>query len=137
VDHLKPHSTIGVLSKVTGCKIETIRYYERIGVLPPPPRTQGGHRAYGEAHVKRLKFVRRSRELGFSLDEVRQMLRLVDGGNVTCEQVRQITLEHLHDVREKIADLKRMEKTLKDTASRCEGGEAPECPIIDSLFGGR
>jgi len=99
-----------------------------------PPRTEGGHRAYGEEHLKRLNFARRSRELGFSLKEVRQMLRLVDGGSVTCEQVREMTLEHLGDVQKKIADLKRMEKTLKDTAARCTGGEAPDCPIIDSLF---
>ena len=101
-------------------------------------RDVGEHnRAYGEDHLKRLNFVRRSRKLGFSLNEVRQMLRLVDGGDVTCEQVRLITLEHLHDVQDKIADLKRMEKTLKDTAARCAGGEAPDCPIIDSLFEGR
>lgn len=130
----KPYSTIGVLSKATGCKAETIRYYERIGILVSPPRTEGGHRAYGEEHLKRLNFVRRSRELGFSLKEVRQMLRLVDGGSVTCEQVREMTLEHLGDVQKKIADLKRMEMTLKDTAARCTGGEAPDCPIIDSLF---
>ena len=137
MEHPKPYSTIGTLSKATGCKVETIRYYERIGVLPSPPRTEGGHWAYGEEHLKRLNFVQRSRELGFSLNEVRQMLRLVDGGDVTCEQVRRITLEHLHDVQDKIADLKRMERTLKDTAARCAGGEAPDCPIIDSLFEGR
>ena len=134
MEHSKSSSTIGSLSKATGCKVETIRYYERIGILPAPPRTNGGHRSFGDEHLKRLSFVRRSRELGFSLDEVRQMLRLVDGGDVTCEQVREITLEHLHDVQNKIADLKQMERTLKDTAARCAGGEAPDCPIIDSLF---
>ena len=113
-------------------------------VLRSPPssylcqRDVGDHnRAYGDDNLKRLNFVRRSRELGFSLNEVRQMLRLVDGGDVTCEQVRLITLEHLYDVQDKIADLKRMEKILKDTAARCAGGEAPDCPIIDSLFEGR
>lgn len=134
MENPKRHSGIGTLSKATGCKVETIRYYERVGVLPSPPRTEGGHRAYSEDHLKRLNFVRRSRELGFSLDKVRQMLRLVDGGNVTCEQVRELTLKHLQDVQEKITDLKRMEWTLKDTAARCVGGKAPDCPIIDSLF---
>ena len=126
--------SIGKLSKRTKVNIETIRYYERSGVLPSPPRTRGGHRAYGEDHLKRLNFVRRSRELGFSLDEVRQMLRLVDGGDVTCEQVCEMTLEHLADVQTKIADLKRMERTLKATAARCTGDRVPDCPIIDTLF---
>ena len=90
MEHTKPYSSNGTLSKATGCKVETIRYYERIGVLPSPPRTEGGHRAYGEDHLKRLNFVRRSRELGFSLNEVRQMLRLVDGTAVAGEN--QITV---------------------------------------------
>ena len=125
---------IGELSRRSKVHIETIRYYERSGLLPSPPRTSGGHRAYDEEHVKRLNFVRRSRELGFSLDEVRQMLRLVDGGDVTCEQVREMTLEHLADVKAKIADLRRMERTLKQTAAQCTGNLAPDCPIIDTLF---
>ena len=75
--------SIGALSQGTGVNVETIRYYERIGVLPSPPRTEGGHRVYGDRHLRRLNFVRRSRELGFSLDEVKRMLRLVDGGDVT------------------------------------------------------
>jgi len=128
--------SIGALSGRTKVNIETIRYYEKVGVLPPPPRTDGGHRVYGQEHVKRLSFVRRSRELGFSLDEVRQMLRLVDGGDVTCEQVREITLEHLTDVEKKIADLRRMQKTLKETAAKCAGDETPDCPIIEALFDG-
>jgi len=128
---------IGELSKATGCNIETIRYYERIGMIPKPPRTAGGHRDYDTPHLKRLNFVRRSRELGFSLDEIRQMLRLVDGGDVSCDQVHDMALEHLSDVRAKISDLKRMERTLKDTASRCSGGETPDCPIIETLFEGK
>ncbi|NQW01980.1 MAG: helix-turn-helix domain-containing protein [Rhodospirillales bacterium] len=128
---------IGALSKATKCNIETIRYYERIGVIPKPPRTAGGHRDYDTPHLKRLNFVRRSRELGFSLGEIRQMLRLVDGGDVTCDQVHDMALGHLSDVRAKIADLKRMERTLKDTAARCEGGKTPDCPIIESLFDGK
>ncbi len=129
--------SIGALSQGTGVNVETIRYYERIGVLPSPPRTEGGHRVYGDRHLRRLNFVRRSRELGFSLDEVKRMLRLVDGGDVTCEQVREIALEHAQEVRDKIVDLKRMERTLRDTAAQCEGGETPDCPIIDVLFDGK
>lgn len=125
---------IGELSKLTDCNIETIRYYERIGILPKPPRTPGGHRDYDTPHHKRLNFVRRSRELGFSLDEVRQMLRLVDGGDVTCEHVHEMALEHLVDVRTKIKDLKRMEGVLKTTVAKCSRGKTPDCPVIDALF---
>lgn len=125
--------TIGVLSKRTGCNIETIRYYERIGLLPAPPRTQGGHRLYGEAHFERLTFVRRSRELGFTLDDVRGLLRLVDGGHYTCAEVRDVTLQHLGEIRSKVADLRRLERVLKEMAAQCTGDDVPECPVIDAL----
>ncbi len=125
---------IGALSRATGVNIETIRYYERSGILPAPPRSRGGHRVYGDAHVKRLAFVRRSRELGFSLQEVRGLLGLVDGGQATCEQVKAMTVGHLADVRQRIADLRRMERVLGDMAAKCDGGSVPDCPIIDALF---
>jgi MerR family mercuric resistance operon transcriptional regulator len=128
---------IGQLSRRSGVNIETIRFYERVGILPEPPRSQGGHRLYGEIHEKRLHFVRRSRELGFSLDEIRELLRLVDGGRYTCSEVKAITLDHLADVRRKMADLRRLARTLAAVAERCRGGRVPECPIIDALFDGR
>ncbi|MDH3920601.1 MAG: MerR family transcriptional regulator, partial [Rhodospirillales bacterium] len=87
--------TIGALSKNTGCNIETIRYYERIGLLPAPPRSAGGHRLYGEVLLKRLTFIRRGRELGFTLDDIRGLLGLVDGGAYTCAEVKALTLDHL------------------------------------------
>ncbi len=124
---------IGGLSKATGCNIETIRYYERIGLMPKPSRTPGGRRIYEEPHVRRLTFIRRGRELGFTLDEVRGFLRLVDGGHYTCEEVRTITLDHLAEVKQKIADLKRVAAVLKGMADECAGGEIPECPIVDAL----
>jgi MerR family mercuric resistance operon transcriptional regulator len=126
--------TIGALSKQTGCNIETIRYYERIGLLPAPPRSEGGHRIYGEDHLKRLTFVRRSRELGFTLQEVRGLLRLVDGGDFTCADVKALTLDHAAEIRRKIVDLRKMERVLKEMASQCEANEVPACPIIDALF---
>ncbi len=126
--------TIGGLSKGTGCNIETIRYYERIGLMPTPPRSQGGHRLYDEEHLKRLTFVRRSRELGFTLKEVRDLLRLVDGGSYTCAEVRTLTLDHAGEVRRKIEDLRKLEDVLKEMAAQCEGGEVPQCPIIDALY---
>jgi MerR family mercuric resistance operon transcriptional regulator len=126
--------TIGVLSSRIGVNIETIRFYERVGVLPKPPRSTGGRRIYNEDHLKRLNFVRRSRELGFSLDEVRGLLRLVDGGGHTCAEVKAITLNHLADIRHKIGDLQRLERTLAAAASKCRGNKVPNCPVIESLF---
>lgn len=124
--------TIGVLSERSGVKVETIRYYERIGLIPGPERTQGKHRLYGVGDVKRLNFVRRSRELGFSLGEIRDLLQLAERGR-TCGEVREMTLAHVGRIRQKIADLQRMQRLLRDTASKCQGGEAPECPILDVL----
>ena len=126
--------TTGVLSKRTGCNIETIRYYERIGLMPPPPRTEGGHRDYDEGHLRRLAFVRRGRQLGFTLDQIRGLLKLVDGGDFTCGEVQRITLSHMEDVRAKIADLRKMERVLKEMAAQCAGGDVPECPVIDVMF---
>jgi MerR family mercuric resistance operon transcriptional regulator len=126
--------SIGALSQLTGCNIETIRYYERIGVLPDPPRTEGGHRSYGGNHLKRLTFVRRSRELGFTLDEIRSLLGMVDGGDYTCGEVLGLAREHLGAIQAKIRDLKRLQQTLANIAAQCGGGAVPECPIIDALF---
>jgi MerR family transcriptional regulator, mercuric resistance operon regulatory protein len=127
---------IGALSEQTGVHVETIRYYEREGLLPGAPRTAGGHRVFGEAHRRRLLFIRRSRELGFSGAEVRALLRLVDGG-YSCGEVRDLTLRHLADVRAKIADLRRLEKTLATISSKCAGGDLPDCPIVEALSADR
>ncbi len=129
--------TIGALSKGTGCHIETIRYYERIGLMPKPPRSPGGHRLYEDDHLRRLTFIRRGRELGFTLDEVRGLLRLVDGGSYTCAEVKALTLDHAAEVRRKVADLRKLERVLKEMAAECDGGEVPECPIVDTLYQGR
>jgi MerR family mercuric resistance operon transcriptional regulator len=124
---------IGALSRRTGVNIETIRYYERIGLLPEPPRGEGGHRVFAPAHRKRLAFIRRARELGFSLDEIRVLLGLADGG-APCGEVRAVALDHLARIRAKIADLRRMERTLARTAAQCEGGGATGCPILETLL---
>ena len=100
-----PRFPIGALSSRTGCSIETIRYYERIGLLPAPPRSAGGHRVYDLDHLKRLTFIRRSRALGFTLDQVRGLLGLVDGGDFSCDDIRRLTLAHLGEIRDKIAEL--------------------------------
>lgn len=129
--------TRGKVAELTGCNLETIRYYEQIGLMPPPPRSGGGHRLYDEVLVRRLSFVRRSRELGLSLAEIRGLLELIDGGTYTCAEVKEMTEAHLQNVRSKIADLQVLEKTLKEMVSKCIGDEIPECPIVDALFGDR
>ncbi len=126
--------TRGVVAARTGCHIETVRYYERIGLLPSPPRTEGGHRLYDEDLLRRLNFICRCRELGFTIKEVRDLLGLVDGGGYTCAEVKTITVDHLTSVRMKIADLRRLERVLKEMVSKCEEEEIPACPVIDALF---
>jgi MerR family transcriptional regulator, mercuric resistance operon regulatory protein len=111
-----------------------VRFYEKRGLLQVPPRTAGGHRDYASEHLKRLTFIRRSRELGFTLEEIRGLLGLVDGGDWTCAEVKAMTLEHLADVRRKIADLRKLAQILKDMAAQCDGGAVPECPIVDALM---
>ena len=124
----------GDLARATGCNLETIRYYEKIGIMPDPPRSTKGYRSYDDAHVKRLKFVMRSRDLGFSLEEVRGLLGLVDDRSRTCAEVQIIAEDHLTDVQAKIADLQRIERVLSDTVARCTGDAAPECAVIDALL---
>ena len=126
--------TRGALAGRAGCNIETIRYYEQIGLLPAPPRSQGGHRLYGPDLVKRLTFVLRSRDLGFTLEEIRELLRMVDGGNYTCAQVEALARAHASDIRRKMADLRRLRAVLDVMADQCSGGKVPTCPIIDALF---
>jgi len=125
---------IGQLSQQANCKIETIRYYEKIGLMPAPTRSSGGYRSYHESHLRRLRFIRRSRELGFSIDEIRLLLNLVDQNNYTCSEIKSITLNHLENIRHKIADLKKLEKSLATIAAQCSGETTPQCPIIDALF---
>ena len=125
---------IGQLSKKTGCNIETIRYYEKRGLLPSPPRTAGGYRLYDPDHLKRLTFVMRSRDLGFSMAEIEKLLSLVDEHQLTCHDMHQQTLAHVGDIQSKIADLKRLERVLTEIASKCSDGTVPECPIIDALY---
>jgi MerR family mercuric resistance operon transcriptional regulator len=125
---------IGNLSKQSGVNIETIRYYEKIGVMPAPGRNAGGFRIYEPDHLKRLSFVRRGRQLGFSLDEIRSLLRLVDGHGYTCAEVHALMLSHLAEIRRKIRDLRRLQRAMAEMAARCSGESVPECPIVDALF---
>jgi MerR family mercuric resistance operon transcriptional regulator len=132
-----PEFPIGNLAGRSGVNIETIRYYEKIGIMPKPARSAGGYRLYTTDHLKRLTFIRRGRELGFALDELRGLLGLVEDHSYTCTEVRARTLDHVADIRSKIADLRRLERVMTDIASRCSGKRVPDCPIVDALFEGQ
>lgn len=125
---------IGEVSRQTGVNIETIRYYERVGIMPQPDRTGGGNRQYNHAQLKRLFFVKRCRGLGFGLDEIRALLAMVDRRDFTCGDVHAMTIAHLANVKKKRADLKRLEQALTKMAAECSRGDVPDCPIIDTLF---
>jgi MerR family transcriptional regulator, mercuric resistance operon regulatory protein len=126
--------SIGELSRRTRVNIETIRYYERIKMLPAPPRTASGRRVYGQGERRTLAFIRRARELGFTLGEIRALLALSGGGaQEACAEVRELAAAHLGEIRAKIADLTAMERALADAVRRCDAGEAPGCPVLDAL----
>jgi MerR family mercuric resistance operon transcriptional regulator len=125
--------SIGELSRRSGVNIETIRYYERIKLLPAPPRTPSGRRVYGSNEARILAFARRSRELGFSLEDIRALLRLGGPEKASCGEVREIATHHLEDIRAKLRDLKKLEGLLTRTVARCSGKMAPDCPILEIL----
>lgn len=125
--------TRGELARRTGVNIETIRYFERIGIIAPPSRTEGGHRIYDEGHVRTLAFVHRARNLGFTPDEVRAILKLGGPGRASCGEVREIAEHHLEQVREKIAHLVEIERLLAATIEHCSGEMNIECAVIDLI----
>lgn len=130
-----PNYLIGEASKQSRVHIETIRYYERTGVMQKPSRSPSGQRVYDSEQLQRLSFIKRCRELGFSLNEVRDLFGLVDGGNQTCNKVHSLTMNHLKGVRKKIADMRKIERVLKNMSDQCSQGNVPDCPVIDTLFG--
>ena len=131
VDHMNERSLRrSDLAKATGCNLETIRYYEGVDLLPAPVRTAAGHRVYNGQDVRRLGFIMRARELGFSLENIRGLLGLGDGALRSCAEVKERTEVHLEDVRTKIADLQRI---LSRTAALCTGEDRPDCAVLDSL----
>ena len=127
--------TIGRLAAAAGVNLETVRYYERIRLMPAPDRTEGGHRSYAPEHRARLTFIRRARELGFSLDEIRALLGLAKPGRRSCSEVKAIASAHLQDIRAKIADLSRLADVLDEAVRRCGDGDVPDCPVIHVLAG--
>lgn len=124
---------IGELSRATGTNIETIRYYERIGLLPAPDRTAANYRSYGSAHRSRLSFVRHSRELGFTIEEIRSLLDLSDDPARDCGEADRIATRHLEQVEEKIAQLRLLRDGLTRIVGRCRGGLAGDCRVIEAL----
>jgi MerR family transcriptional regulator, mercuric resistance operon regulatory protein len=125
--------SIGQMAETAAVNLETIRYYERIRLMPKPDRTTAGHRSYSSEDARRLTFIRRARELGFSLDDIRALLALAQPGKSSCGDVKAIASAHLADVREKMADLARLERTLAETVKKCVGGRAPTCPVLEVL----
>ncbi len=124
---------IGELGRATTTKVETIRYYEQTGLLPAPARTSGNYRSYGEVHLARLSFIRRARDLGFSIDQVRALLDLSDDRTRDCATVDRIATEHLREVDRKIADLSALRRELSALIASCDGGTVAECRILEAL----
>lgn len=122
----------GELAAKVGCNLETIRYYEGIGLLPHPPRSEGRHRLYDTDMAKRLRFILRGRELGFSIEEVRALLSIADGAG-GCADVYALTTQHLEVVKRKIADLRKLQRILSETAAHCARDASLDCPIIEAL----
>jgi DNA-binding transcriptional MerR regulator len=128
---------IGDLAKGTGTKVVTVRYYERIGLLPAPSRTAGNYRTYSNEHARQLRFVRRCRDLGFTLSQIRELLRLSSQKDKECAEVDRITAQHLMEIQQKICDLKRLAKELRRLNNCCQGrGIIGDCQILEALSPG-
>ena len=124
---------IGALAKATGTKVETIRFYEKVGLLAGAARTNGNYRDYSKHHLARLSFIRRARDLGFSLDQVRALLTLADDRDQPCSAVDAVARAHLAQIDQKIADLRALRRELGDIISQCSQGAISDCRIIEAL----
>ncbi|KRE89477.1 MerR family transcriptional regulator [Frateuria sp. Soil773] len=127
------HYRIGDLARATDTKVETIRWYEKQGLMPAVSRTAGNYRLYAPAALARLSFIRRARNLGFSLDQVRGLLGLAEQRDADCASVDALAATHLAEIDRKVADLMRLRKELSDLLVSCKGGRIAECRIIDAL----
>jgi DNA-binding transcriptional MerR regulator len=126
--------SIGALAQAAGVKVVTIRYYEKIRLMPVPARTEGNYRAYKLEHLHRLRFIRRCRDLGFTLDQIRELLRFSGHGRSDCSGIDRITAKHLEDIERKIADLKSLAAELRRINRQCRGhGPIAECRILEAL----
>ena len=125
---------IGELSANCGCPAESIRYFEKIGLLPEPVRTANGYRHYDVSHQKWLHFILRSRALGFTQNEVRRLSNIAHQSQPACADVHNLLIDHIVDVQKKLGDLKRMQKSLERLKSKCQDGTLNDCPVIDELM---
>lgn len=125
---------IGELGQACDCAVETIRYYEKIGLLPLATRTANGYRSYDDIHRKWLQFILRSRELGFSQEEVRRLTDLAHKKRSACADVHKLLEEHVSDVRKRVLELQRMESALVRLKEQCQDGTLHDCPVIDELM---
>lgn len=126
--------TIGQLASTAKVNVQTVRYYERRGLIPDPPRRESGYRKYPQDTAARIDFIKRAKVLGFSLAEISELLAMRAGSDATCGDVKKRAQAKVADIEEKIRDLQRMKEALGDLISACEGrGSTSECPILDAL----
>ena len=125
---------IGKLAASCECSVETIRYYEKIDLLPQPVRLANGYRSYDDSHRKWLQFILRSRALGFSQVEVRRLTDIAHQRQPACAKVHDLLQEHVNDVQERIGELKRMERALSRLKDQCQNGTLHDCPVVDELM---
>lgn len=130
---MHPDFSIGDLADATGCKVQTIRYYEQIGLMPEPPRTEGRQRRYAKEHRQRLDFIRHARELGFGVETIRELLDLADQPERACGEVDQIATLHLKDIDSKIARLTDLRGEVQRMIRSCKRGRIAECRVIEVL----
>lgn len=123
----------GQLSARCGVNVETIRYFERIGLIPQAGRTANGHRRFGDRHLQQLNFIRRTKEMGFSQNEVRSLISLSNDSSKSCGEIKVIADANLIVIRSKISGLLRLEKLLAEASSKCGDSERPQCPVIEAL----
>jgi Cu(I)-responsive transcriptional regulator len=129
---------IGELANATGMKVVTIRYYEQIGIIPIPARSKGNYRIYGQEHLQRLQFARQCRKLGFTLEDIRELLHLSSQAERRCAGVDRITAKHIKDIEQRIVDLRKLALELRGIQNRCSGkGRIANCRILEALFSPR
>lgn len=125
--------TIGPLARASGVKVQTVRYYEQIGIMPAPHRSEGNQRLYSQPHIDRLAFIRHARDLGFSLSDIKELLGLQDQPDIPCSEADRIANQHLNEVERKISQLQALQTELARMVRQCEGGVVSDCRVIEIL----
>ena len=124
---------IGELADASGVSAKSVRYYEKIGLIPPAPRTEAGYRFYSEADMHTLQFIRRARDFGLPMERVKQLVALWKDRSRASRDVKQMAMQHVTELRTKVAELTAMADTLQELANRCSGNDRPDCPILKDL----